>query len=403
MEDYNAINSFPRPNLPDGFRTLLFSLSREVLREQPDNLYEFCAEFFGKRLLNRGDSWISFKERYNTRKKERAKEESKQKTTPDPVTESTTDLSEQFTPEQEGAAVKIQAGVRGMLARRSMTHTEDSARAERDRWLQPQEQLQRDLLTASRSISFAQLVAEDGEWEACQRWLHPAEQLQRDYETVAEPVQFAHLRDRGPSLEDTTAVDPLERSGSPAEAVTPQHSDIDVAGEAAGLPEAGRAGSLAEVGSPVYSAVSVAGVTSPPPPARAASIASVQSAQHSDVSLADREPPAADGPGERAASLEAVDSEQAPPPPEDDQTEPPEPPTDVLSQPTISSQLDLAGLSPPSAGSAGRAGSPPEATTPRHSDLQLAEGRQSPPAAVLRAGSPPEATTPRHSDVDLAE
>ena len=366
MEDYKAINSFPRPNLPDGFRTLLYSLSKEVLQEQPANIYESCAEFFGRRLLNRGDSWITFKERYAMRKKEREEEKPMQKTIPDAVTEDTKDvhLPQQFTPEEEEAAVKIQAGVRGMLVRHGVTPRGDSAHTQRERWMSPRQQLQRDLHTVSESISFAQLEADDGLWEACQRWLHPDEQLQRDYETVAEEVECAHLRDRG--LQSGSAF-------SPAEAAPPQHSDVDVADEP------GRPPAL---------------------PTRGPSIASVQSARHSNVSLADRAPPTPYNIDARAGSLEAVIAEDAPPP--SDQPTPPSSPADLsgLAGETAGSELELAGET--AGPEAERAGSPPQVTTPRHSEVELAADRQSPPASALqRAGSPPEAATPRHSDLGL--
>lgn len=327
---------------------------------------------------------MTFKERYNIRKKERLAEEAKLKTLPEAVTESTTDLPppEEFTAEQEEAAVKIQAGVRGMLARRSITRADGSPQAEHQRWLNPQEQLERDLQTISESISFAQLESHDGVWEACQRWLHPSEQLERDLQTVAEPVECAHLRERGPSLEEVAAAAAFSqarserRAGSPPELASPAHSDISVAS--------------AEL------------TRAPSPPARAPSIASVQSARASEVSLADQAPPSAHHSSQRADSLEAMSAERVGPPSRP--ATPPSPPTDILDGKTAGSQVELATevVEAVVASATERAGSPPEIASPKHSDVELAEGRQSPGAAAAgRAGSPPEALTPQHSNVDV--
>ncbi|XP_043234136.1 fibrous sheath CABYR-binding protein-like [Amphibalanus amphitrite] len=165
-----------------------------------------------------------------------------------------------------------------------------------------------------------------------------------------------------------------------------------------------RAGSPPEVASLAHSAVSLGNAEvahSPTPAARAPSIASVRSARASEVSLADRAEPAAHSAGERAASLEVISTERVPPATQSP-SPPPPPPTDVLDGQTTSSQVDLATENPEPA-EAERAGSPPEVGSPKHSDVQLAEGRQSPGAAAGRAGSPSEALTPQHSDVDVAE
>lgn len=40
--------------VPQGFQTLLEMLSREILRDQPENIYEYAANYFEGLLTSRG-------------------------------------------------------------------------------------------------------------------------------------------------------------------------------------------------------------------------------------------------------------------------------------------------------------------------------------------------------------
>ena len=45
--------------VPPGFEHLLEGLAREILREQPENLVEFSAQYFRKKLQERDGEWIT--------------------------------------------------------------------------------------------------------------------------------------------------------------------------------------------------------------------------------------------------------------------------------------------------------------------------------------------------------
>lgn len=46
--------------VPDGFNNLLEGLAREVLREQPENIIKFAADYFKTQLLLRNRKSLTF-------------------------------------------------------------------------------------------------------------------------------------------------------------------------------------------------------------------------------------------------------------------------------------------------------------------------------------------------------
>jgi hypothetical protein len=150
--------------VPDGFGRVLEDLTREVLRIQPDNIYEFAADHFKGKLLMReqtGDTengasetlhlqeaveekidinlsdpemekaaikiQASFRGHQVREKTKQNKEEVSQRKSPDKDETNQTPAEEEIDinlddPEVQQAAVKLQAGFRGFQARKSLRH-----------------------------------------------------------------------------------------------------------------------------------------------------------------------------------------------------------------------------------------------------------------------------------------
>lgn len=117
--------------IPQGFGNLLEGLTREILREQPDNIPAFAAAYFenllekrektsfdpaewGAKVEDRFYNNHAFKEQEQVEKceQELAKSSGREETPVTPFEESTEEERE-----QEEAAVKIQSAFRGHVAR----------------------------------------------------------------------------------------------------------------------------------------------------------------------------------------------------------------------------------------------------------------------------------------------
>ncbi|XP_031200148.1 sperm surface protein Sp17 [Mastomys coucha] len=118
--------------IPQGFGNLLEGLTREILREQPDNIPAFAAAYFenllekrektsfdpaewGAKVEDRFYNNHAFKEQEQTEKCEQdlAKSSGREETPVTPFGESTEEEREQ----EEAAALKIQSAFRGHVAR----------------------------------------------------------------------------------------------------------------------------------------------------------------------------------------------------------------------------------------------------------------------------------------------
>ncbi|TKC35194.1 hypothetical protein EI555_005361, partial [Monodon monoceros] len=126
--------------IPQGFGNLLEGLTREILREQPDNIPAFAAAYFENLLEKRGKTnfdpaeWgtkvddrfynnHAFKEQEPLEKCEPGKEKSQ--TSMKEVT-ALNESSEKDKDMEENAALKIQAAFRGHLAREKVKKMKSS-------------------------------------------------------------------------------------------------------------------------------------------------------------------------------------------------------------------------------------------------------------------------------------
>ncbi|XP_047608131.1 sperm surface protein Sp17 isoform X3 [Phacochoerus africanus] len=124
--------------IPQGFGNLLEGLTREILREQPDNIPAFAAAYFenllekrektnfdpaewGTKIEDRFYNNHAFKEQEPPEKCEPGKEKSQTSMEDTPALESSKDKNM-----EENAALKIQAAFRGHLAREEVRKMKSS-------------------------------------------------------------------------------------------------------------------------------------------------------------------------------------------------------------------------------------------------------------------------------------
>ncbi|XP_045339257.1 sperm surface protein Sp17 [Leopardus geoffroyi] len=120
--------------IPQGFGNLLEGLTREILREQPENIPAFAAAYFenllekrektnfdpaewGTKVDDRFYNNHAFKEHKSTENCELEKEKSHTSVKEDETPVTALESSEEEKEKEENAAVKIQAAFRGHLVR----------------------------------------------------------------------------------------------------------------------------------------------------------------------------------------------------------------------------------------------------------------------------------------------
>ncbi|XP_066221201.1 sperm surface protein Sp17 [Saccopteryx leptura] len=117
--------------IPQGFGNLLEGLTREILREQPDNIPSFAAAYFENLLENREKTnfdpteWGTkvddrFYNNHAFKEQEPPEKEKSQTSVEEETPVQALESSEEDKEKEENAAVKIQAVFRGHLAREEM-------------------------------------------------------------------------------------------------------------------------------------------------------------------------------------------------------------------------------------------------------------------------------------------
>ncbi|XP_054448855.1 sperm surface protein Sp17 [Pteronotus mesoamericanus] len=122
--------------IPQGFGNLLEGLTREILREQPDNIPSFAAVYF-ENLLERREKtncdpaeWGAkvddrFYNNHAFKEQEPPEKEESQTSVKEETPVTDFEFSEEDKKKEENAAVKIQAAFRGHLAREGMKKMKD--------------------------------------------------------------------------------------------------------------------------------------------------------------------------------------------------------------------------------------------------------------------------------------
>ncbi|KAM5312147.1 sperm surface protein Sp17 isoform 1-T2 [Glossophaga mutica] len=122
--------------IPQGFGNLLEGLTREILREQPDNIPSFAAAYFENLLEKREKTnfdpaeWGAkvddlFYNKHAFKEQEPPEKEKSQTSVTEETPVTVVELSEEDKEKEENAAVKIQAVFRGHLAREEVKKMKD--------------------------------------------------------------------------------------------------------------------------------------------------------------------------------------------------------------------------------------------------------------------------------------
>ncbi|KAM8811989.1 sperm surface protein Sp17 [Rhynchonycteris naso] len=117
--------------IPQGFGNLLEGLTREILREQPDNIPSFAAAYFENLLENREKTnfdpaeWGTkvddrFYNNHAFKEQEPSEKEKSQTSVEEETPVTALESSEADKEKEENAAIKIQAVFRGHLVREEM-------------------------------------------------------------------------------------------------------------------------------------------------------------------------------------------------------------------------------------------------------------------------------------------
>ncbi|XP_036990098.2 sperm surface protein Sp17 [Artibeus jamaicensis] len=122
--------------IPQGFGNLLEGLTREILREQPDNIPSFAAAYFEKLLEKREKTnfdpaeWGAkvddlFYNKHAFKEQEPPEKEKSQTSVTEETPVTVVELPEEDKEKEENAAIKIQAVFRGHLAREEVKKMKD--------------------------------------------------------------------------------------------------------------------------------------------------------------------------------------------------------------------------------------------------------------------------------------
>ncbi|XP_036894166.1 sperm surface protein Sp17 [Sturnira hondurensis] len=122
--------------IPQGFGNLLEGLTREILREQPDDIPSFAAAYFENLLEKREKTnfdpaeWGAkvddlFYNNHAFKEQEPPEKEKLQTSVTEETPVTVVELSEEDKEKEENAAVKIQAVFRGHLAREEVKKMKD--------------------------------------------------------------------------------------------------------------------------------------------------------------------------------------------------------------------------------------------------------------------------------------